>query len=121
MSLQHIKEVQVQSLCWEDPLEEGMAIHSCISCLENAMDGGAWRATVHRVAKSLIQWERLSTAHQTLNFSHLVGVLVSAEELQNVMCIAWEGTRTLPQGCIIVSCLFLPCLCIPSHPCFASV
>ena len=59
--------------------------------------------------------------HQTLNFSHLVGVLVSAEELQNVMCIAWEGTRTLPQSCFIVSCLFLPCLCIPSHPCFASV
>ena len=27
------------------------------SCLENAMDGGAWRATVHGVAKS---WTRLS-------------------------------------------------------------
>ena len=26
------------------------------SCLENAMDGGAWRATVHGVAKS---WTRL--------------------------------------------------------------
>ena len=26
------------------------------SCLENPMDGGAWRATVHRVAKS---WTRL--------------------------------------------------------------
>ena len=27
------------------------------SCLENSMDGGAWRATVHRVAKS---WTWLS-------------------------------------------------------------
>ena len=29
-------------------------------CLENSMDRGAWRATVHRVAKSCT---RLSTAH----------------------------------------------------------
>ena len=26
------------------------------SCLENAMDGGAWQATVHGVAKSQIQF-----------------------------------------------------------------
>ena len=31
------------------------------SCLENPMDRGAWRATVHRVAKSLTQLKRLST------------------------------------------------------------
>ena len=24
------QEMQVQSLCWEDPLEKGMATHSCI-------------------------------------------------------------------------------------------
>ena len=33
------------------------------SCLENPMDGGAWQATVHEVAKS---WTRLSDF--TLNF-----------------------------------------------------
>ena len=38
------------SLGWEDPLEKGMATHCSI--LENAMDRGAWWATVHRVAKS---------------------------------------------------------------------
>ena len=32
------------------------------SCLENAMDRGAWRATVHGVAKS---WTQLST-HQAI-------------------------------------------------------
>ena len=31
------------------------------SCLENPMDRGAWRATVHRVAQSRIQLKRLST------------------------------------------------------------
>ena len=30
------------------------------SCLENSMDGGAWRATVHGVEKS---WTRLSDSH----------------------------------------------------------
>ena len=33
-------------------LEEGMATTLNHSCLENPMDRGAWRATVHRVAKS---------------------------------------------------------------------
>ena len=32
------------------------------SCLENPMDRGAWRATVHRVAKSRTRLKRLSTA-----------------------------------------------------------
>ena len=32
-----------------------------------------------------------------------------------MMCIPWEGPRILPQGCAIVSRLFLPCLSpIPS-------
>ena len=32
------------------------------SCLENPMDGGAWRATIHRVAKSRI-WLKLLSTH----------------------------------------------------------
>ena len=48
-----IWETQVRSLRGEDPLEEGTATHSIILALENPMDrGGAWLATVHRVAKS---------------------------------------------------------------------
>ena len=31
------------------------------SCLENPMDRGAWRATVHRVSKSQTQLKQLST------------------------------------------------------------
>ena len=36
----------VQSLGWEESLEEGMATQSC---LENPTDRGAWRATDHSV------------------------------------------------------------------------
>ena len=42
-------ETWVQSLGGEDPPEKEMATHSC---LENPMDRGACRATVHRVTKS---------------------------------------------------------------------
>ena len=45
-------EIQVQSLGWEDPLEEGMATHSSILAWRIPMDRGAWRATVHGVVKS---------------------------------------------------------------------
>ena len=33
------------------------------SCLENPMDGGAWRATVHRVAKSRTQLSDFTSLH----------------------------------------------------------
>ena len=42
----------VRSLGWEDPLEKEMGNPFQYSRLENPMDRGAWRATVHRVAKS---------------------------------------------------------------------
>ena len=45
-------EAWVRSLGWEDPLEEGMAIHSSILAWRIPMNRGAWRATVHGVAKS---------------------------------------------------------------------
>ena len=44
--MQKTKETQVGPPGQEDHLEEEMAIHSSIICLENPMDGGAWRATV---------------------------------------------------------------------------
>ena len=47
-----VQETRVQSLGQEDPLEQEMATHSSISCLENPMDWGAWWTTVHEVAKS---------------------------------------------------------------------
>ena len=49
-----MQEKQVQSLGWEGPLERETATHSSILVLGNPMDGGAWRATVHGVAK---EWD----------------------------------------------------------------
>ena len=45
-------ETRVQSLGWEDHLEKEMAIYSSILAWENPVDGEAWWATVHGVAKS---------------------------------------------------------------------
>ena len=45
-------ETWVQSLGLEDPLKEGMATHSSILAWRIPMGRGAWRATVHGVAKS---------------------------------------------------------------------
>ena len=42
-----VQETQVQSLGWEDSLDPLQ-----YSCLENSIDRGAWRATVHAVEKS---------------------------------------------------------------------
>ena len=79
-------ETWVRSLAQEDLLEKGMATHSSViahphptrkglnrtfsgegngnplqySCLENPMDGGAWEAAVHGVAKSRTQLSDLT-------------------------------------------------------------
>ena len=54
-------ETWVQSLGWEDPLEESMAAHSSILAWRIPMDRGAWLATVHGVTKS---WTRLTDEAQ---------------------------------------------------------
>ena len=55
-NLPAIQETQVQSLDQEDPLEKGMEPTPVLLPGE-PMDGGAWWATVRRVAKS---WTPLS-------------------------------------------------------------
>ena len=52
-----MQETCVQSLGWEDPMEQGMASHSSIPAWRIPMDRGAWEATVPGFAKS---WTRLS-------------------------------------------------------------
>ena len=48
-------ETWVQSLDWEDPLEEGKATHSSILAWRIPMDRGAWRAKVRETTKSQTQ------------------------------------------------------------------
>ena len=50
-----MQETWVQSLCWEDPLEEAMAIHSSILAWRISMDRRTWWAAVYRVKKSRTQ------------------------------------------------------------------
>ena len=50
--MQETQERQVPSLGSEDPLGGGHGNPLQYSCLENAMDRGAWQATVHGVAES---------------------------------------------------------------------
>ena len=46
-----MQETQVQTMGQEDSLEKEVATHPRVLARENPMDGGAWRATVHRVSK----------------------------------------------------------------------
>ena len=56
-NLPAMQETWVQSLGWEDPLEEAVATQSSILAWRIPMDRGTWRATVRGIAKS---WTRLS-------------------------------------------------------------
>ena len=47
-----MQETWVQSLGWDDPLEEGMAAHSGIIAWRIPIDRGAWQVAVHGVVKS---------------------------------------------------------------------
>ena len=51
-NLPAMRETWVRSLGWEDPLEEGTTTHSSTLAWRIPMDGGAWQAAVHGVAKS---------------------------------------------------------------------
>ena len=57
-----MQEAWVQSLGWEESLEEGMTTHSNILAWRIPMDRGAWQGTLHGVAES--DTERLSTYWQ---------------------------------------------------------
>ena len=46
-----MQETWVQSLGWEDPLEEGTTTHSSILAWRIPMDRAAWRATVQGIQR----------------------------------------------------------------------
>ena len=62
-NLPAVHKTWVQSLGWEDPLEEGMATHSSILARRIPVDRGAWWATVHGIAKSWTQLSNFSFFH----------------------------------------------------------
>ena len=60
LPMQGTSEMRVRCLGWEDPLEEGVVPYSSILAWRIPKNRGAWRATVHRVAKSHMGLKRLS-------------------------------------------------------------
>ena len=58
-----MRETWVQSLGQEGLLEKEMPTHSSILPVENPMDGGAWWAAVHGVAKSRTQLSNFTSLH----------------------------------------------------------
>ena len=51
-NLPTMRETWIQSLGWEDPLEESMASQSSCLAWRIPMNRGAWQATAHGVTKS---------------------------------------------------------------------
>ena len=49
--MQETQETQLQSQGWKDPLEEGMATHSCVLAWRIPWTEEPGGLTVHRVAK----------------------------------------------------------------------
>ena len=70
-----MQETWVQSLRWEDPLEEGMATHSSILAWRIPMDRRAWQATVCRVTESDLT-EQLSRHNVIYRVSLLFPILM---------------------------------------------
>ena len=55
-----MRETQVQSLGWEDPLEEGMATHSSILAWRIPWTEEPGRVTVHGITQSRTRLNQLS-------------------------------------------------------------
>ena len=87
--MQETQEMQVQSLSWEDPLEEEMAIHSSTLTWRTRMDRGAWRAIVHGVETVRHVWARAPVFHSlfhTLKILILFGLVKVA--IISVCCLS---------------------------------
>ena len=57
-------ETWVQSLGWEDSLEEGMATHSRSLAWRNPMNRGAEQAAVHEVTQSRTRLSNFTSPYQ---------------------------------------------------------
>ena len=71
-----MRETWVRSLGWDDPLEEGMAVHSSVLAWRIPMDRGAWQAADHGVAESnttepLNTAQHMKTCNQVVFFGSL--------------------------------------------------
>ena len=110
-------ETWIQSLGWEDPLEEGVATHSSILAWRIPMDRGSWQATVHGIDKS---WTWLSNFHFSSTQVHII-CWQDIQEERNLSSVMTRMSLHLPvhlsisvlggrylSGCVIGSVTMLP-------------
>ena len=102
------KEMQVQSLGQEDPLEEVTANPLQYSHQENPMNREAWWATIHNGRKESDTAERLSTHTHTADTNTILGILFVMEApLKPYGVGGWEvGFRASPGEHSRPSCVY---------------
>ena len=70
-----MRETWVQSLGWEDPVEESIATHSSILAWRIPMNRGAWWATVLGVAEwDTTEWLSIAHGYFQMSLSHHLNV-----------------------------------------------
>ena len=75
-------EMQVWSLGWEDPLEEGIAAHSSIVAWRIPRTENPWRPTVHGVTKGWTRLKRRGT-HTHYSVYHIPQCFTSVNDIIN--------------------------------------
>ena len=88
--MQETKEMQVQSLGWEDPLQEGATSSSTLGW-RIPMDRGAWWAGVHGVTKSQTR------LHDWRHIVLLLGVFCSWGCRRTVLELRWSSPPQEPE------------------------
>ena len=110
LPIQETQETQVPSLGWEDPLGDRNGYTLQYSCLENSMDGGAWQATVHGVAKSQTRmsewtprhapevWIPATSSPDTPMASSFSACAMLKSRLFPCSCVQYSWTLNIPWG-----------------------
>ena len=70
--MQEMQETWVQFLCQEDSPGVGNGNPLQYSCLENSMDWGAWRGTVHGIGKSRTRLSDYEHSYSLVSIQQLV-------------------------------------------------
>ena len=83
MRFRNEANVEYMSVCQHCAHGEGNGTQLQYSCLENPMDRGAWRATIHRISKSQTQLKRLSM--RNLACIHHINEGLRVREVKNLL------------------------------------
>ena len=100
----------------------GMVQTGCDQLMDTLLMGcwcGKWESASSTFCFPTSLGSTRACGHLSVNFSHLVGVSVSAEKLKDiVLCIPWGETSALPRGCTIFFFFFFGLLACrdPSSP-----